>query len=163
MTARKTKAAATKKARSPKVASPKAADMATYLISRKGQRDLKVTVPESWRVTFGPLVPTTKGSMGDGKLALRFYEGREHQRAVFTDVLSFRRTDIGVEELVVSEKEEVIQKATPEGMRSYVVKARSEEWRPADQASHSPHKVDHRIEDMRDDLINDLTKDHSQE
>lgn len=62
----------------------------------------RITVPSTWRLTLGPLVPgTSKGSFTNtGCLCLRVYESKDLQRAVFTDVQSFRDMSLKVEELV---------------------------------------------------------------
>jgi len=78
--------------------------MKTYLIEFENGKEQKITVPESWKVTFGPASKganhTTKNSGGVYRipLALRFYESETKQRAIFTDVVSFRDTSIQIEE-----------------------------------------------------------------
>lgn len=51
----------------------------------------RVTIPETWKVTFGSVVPG-KAAVAYG---LRLWESDDKQRAVFTDVASFR--DISIE------------------------------------------------------------------
>ena len=82
--------------------------MKTYLIEYKNGTKQKITVPSTWKVTFGP---AAKGTRGDRTglqmpLALRFYESDTKQRAIFTDVVNFRDTSIKIEEM----KEEVTEK-----------------------------------------------------
>ena len=67
----------------------------TYLLECRNHVLRKVTIPASWKVTFGPLVP---GAHGDGTLALRVYETKDKQRAVFMGVVAFRDLDVKVEE-----------------------------------------------------------------
>ena len=82
--------------------------MTTYLIRFQNGKEQKVTVPESWKVTFGP---AARGNNATSKhtykmpLALRFYENEKKQRAIFTDVASFRDTSIQIEEKVVRKQE----------------------------------------------------------
>lgn len=73
----------------------------TYIITHEDGTRRKITVPESWKVTFGP------ASRGERKnnthnlkmpMALRFYESDTKQRAIFTDVVSFRDASIKIEE-----------------------------------------------------------------
>jgi hypothetical protein len=68
----------------------------SYLVVTK-DGELRVTVPENWKVTYGPIAPGTRGWNGVQNLAIRFYESAEKQRAIFTDVISFRDLSIKVE------------------------------------------------------------------
>lgn len=52
---------------------------------------IRITVPSSWKVTYGPVAQGGNGRM-NSSLALRFYENETKQRAIFTDVKSFRDT-----------------------------------------------------------------------
>ena len=80
----------------------------TYLVEFKNGAEKRITVPEEWKVTFGPCVA---GGNSNGKfempLALRFYETKEKQRAIFTDVRSFRDMDIEVMEKKIVTQEEI--------------------------------------------------------
>jgi hypothetical protein len=80
----------------------------TYLIHHKDGSKRRITVPESWKVTFGPATRGNRDKHSNLKMpmALRFYESDAKQRAIFTDVVSFRDTSIKIEEL----KEEVQEK-----------------------------------------------------
>ena len=76
----------------------------TYLIEFENNNRQRITVPSKWKVTFGPLA--IRGANSGRKvglqqkmpIALRFYENDNRQRAVFTNVLSFRDMSIGIEE-----------------------------------------------------------------
>src|SRR5215472_17483150 len=70
----------------------------TYIIHRNYET-LRVTVPASWKVTFGPGVPFSNPKNGCTSWALRFYEAKDKQRAIFTDVISFFDTSIKLEGL----------------------------------------------------------------
>lgn len=106
----------------------------TFVMGLTGGRLRRITVPASWKVTFGPCVPGgnkqgyTNGSDKFG-MSLRFYEGKDHQRAVFTDVIWFRDASLKVEERVTKTKQKVIDKETPSGRKGMVVEARITEWR----------------------------------
>ena len=74
--------------------------MTTYLIVHKDRTERKITVPSDWKVTFGPAAAGfSKGTSGGPTipLALRFYEDEKKQRAIFTDVVSFRDLSIQTE------------------------------------------------------------------
>lgn len=74
----------------------------TYIITHEDGTRRKITVPESWKVTFGPATRGDRGQSRSGSLkmpmALRFYESDTKQRAIFTDVVSFRDSSIKIEE-----------------------------------------------------------------
>jgi hypothetical protein len=106
-----------------------ALEMTTFLVCRKGGLDQKITVPSKWKVTFGPVSPGSKGEHGaQGPLCLRFYEAENKQRAVITDVISFRDMSIAVEEKRTSVKQQTLHKNTPHGDKAVIVEGRVEEW-----------------------------------
>lgn len=73
----------------------------TYLIEFENGRRQKITVPSTWKVTFGPAARGSNGEKGMRQkmpLALRFYEAETKQRAIFTDVVCFRDVSIKIEE-----------------------------------------------------------------
>jgi hypothetical protein len=72
----------------------------TYLIEKEDGTRMKVTVPEEWKVTFGPAAKGVNSGSGPRlkmPMALRFYESETKQRAIFTDVIGFRDTSIPIE------------------------------------------------------------------
>jgi len=83
--------------------------MTTYLISFKNGKEQKITVPDHWKVTFGPSVKGnnwgTDGQRLQMPMALRFYESEHKQRAIFTDVVGFRDLSIIIEEKRIDVKE----------------------------------------------------------
>lgn len=104
----------------------------TYIITHEDGTRRRVTVPESWKVTFGPAVAgESKSSNGNRfkmPMALRFYETKDKQRAIFTDVVSFRDSSIKIEEEKVSvqEKEGYVEF---EGTRKKTIfQAKTKEW-----------------------------------
>jgi hypothetical protein len=108
-------------------------DKKTYLLELADGGQKKITVPASWKITFGPIViPKGKDhNLGAhvSTVALRFYEGnKENQRAVFTNVKGFRDLDIEISEKRVQVKRETVTKQTQQGARDYVAEMRVEEW-----------------------------------
>lgn len=110
----------------------------TYILELRNGKQRKLDVPEDWKVTFGPLIPGDRG--GNGTLALRFYEGKDKQRAIFTDVASFRDASIPILEKFTKTQSKRHTKHTPEGAKDFVVEARMTGWRdpdaPDDETAH---------------------------
>lgn len=63
---------------------------------------LRMSIPESWKVTYAPVAPGAKSY--DGAYALRVYELETKQRAIFLNVKSFRDLSIPVQRLFVKTK-----------------------------------------------------------
>jgi hypothetical protein len=113
----------------------------TYLIEFENGCRKKITVPEEWKVTFGP---ATKGVDHSGErrykvpMAIRFYETESKQRAIFTDVVSFRDMAIKIEE----EKVRVVEKdgfMECEGVRKRTsFQAATREWIDPDMEQTAP-------------------------
>lgn len=104
-----------------------------YILDLANGNQRRVTVPSTWKVTFGPAVPfvkNTAGHMVDRGYALRFYEGnKENQRAIFTDVQSFRDQAIPIEEKITRTKRQTMRKEHGRGGHKDVeVEARVTEW-----------------------------------
>jgi len=74
---------------------PKDKDTVTYLITKTDGSEFQIDIPSAYRVTFGPAF-VGGGPQVNGKIpmALRFYESEKAQRAIFTDVASFRDMSI---------------------------------------------------------------------
>jgi hypothetical protein len=128
----------------------KPAPTTTYLVSRKNGRDQKVTVPSSWKVTFGPLNPGSRNHDGNASPALRFYEAENKQRMVITDVVCFRDMSIAIEEKRTNVKQQVMRKQTPHGEKEVVVEGRVEEWVNPDlpqQGEQEFFKLEHKADD----------------
>lgn len=104
-----------------------------YILEMVGGKQKRITIPESWKVSFGPLVPGTR-QVGDGAggATFRVYESKEKQRACFVGVREFREASIPIEERIVKTKTQTIHAQTPEGMRDFVVSANVAEWRNPD-------------------------------
>jgi hypothetical protein len=114
--------------------------MKTYLLNlvKGGQR--KITIPAAWKITFGPLLPGSRGQYnGERGICLRVYETKERQRAVFTDVESFRDMEVVCEEKITKTDRQTVKRKYPEGDKWVEVEARVEEWRNPDEI-HKPGK-----------------------
>ena len=61
---------------------------------------MRVTVPDSWKITFGAVVPGKGGGAQYGAFGIRLWEAGDKQRAVFTNVTAFR--DISIPVLVAA-------------------------------------------------------------
>lgn len=118
--------------------------LTTYFVRRRGGNDQKVTVPSSWKVTFGPLNPGSRNPEG-GHPALRFYEAENKQRMVITDVMEFRDMAIAVEEKRVSVKKQTFYKDTPSGQKAVVMGAELEEWVNPDAPDQGSADEYHRL------------------
>lgn len=104
-------------------------DDITYFVERHNGQDQKVTVPASWKVTFGPQNPGVKGNGPTGEPCLRFYKSANQQRMVITGVKSFRDMSIVIEEKRTTVKQESFRKAGPDGADKVVMmNASMEEW-----------------------------------
>lgn len=113
----------------------------TYILQLRDGKERKVTVPNNWTLTFGPLVvggrqrgEAVPSGSGVGGVALRFYEDgkKENQRACFTDVISFRDASIMIEERVTRTRAQTLYRDTPEGKKQVIVEANVKEWRNPD-------------------------------
>jgi hypothetical protein len=110
----------------------------TYLIEKENGKRMKITVPETWKVTFGPAVKGFDRKLSGGPsykvpMALRFYESETKQRAIFTDVVSFRDLSIPVEveEVKVQEKDGYTECEGKRKRTSFQVKVK--EWKDPDE------------------------------
>lgn len=65
----------------------------TYEITLKDGGAVRVDIPETWKVTFGPIAGA-KGYDGGGGFAFRAWEAETKQRLLLTQVTGFR--DIGL-------------------------------------------------------------------
>lgn len=104
-----------------------------YVLNMKDGTKQKITIPATWRLTFGPLVPGSKdGNLnGAGALVLRIYEGsKENQRAVFTGVESWRDTqDLAIEVEQVQTKAQAAYVDIPgEGKKEVVANMEVRQW-----------------------------------
>lgn len=117
-------------------------EMVTYLIEHENGIKRKITVPESWKVTFGPAV---KGNRANSNphgpkmpMALRFYESDTKQRAIFTDVVSFRDMSIKIEEEVINIQEKDGYYECEGKKKRTTFQAKTREWVNPDAVSDMP-------------------------
>jgi len=111
-----------------------------YIITHEDKTKRRITVPADWKVTFGPASRGENAGNRAGQhlkmpLALRFYESETKQRAIFTDVISFRDASIKIEEerTNVQEKEGYVE---CEGVRKKTIfSATVKEWINPDAVS----------------------------
>lgn len=124
-----------------KTPAPPKQEMTTYLITHENKIERKITVPSSWKVTFGPAAKgMNKGNSGGLRipLALRFYEAETKQRAIFTDVVSFRDMSIKIEikKKKIQEKKGFME---CDGKRKATTfQAVMEEWVDPDEMAEQP-------------------------
>lgn len=84
--------------------------MTAYLIEFEDGKKRKITVPDDWKVTFGPAFVGKDTNRPTGQrykvpMAIRFYKSKDNQRAIFTNVVGFRDLSIPIEEEVTHTKE----------------------------------------------------------
>lgn len=137
----------------------KATETKTYLMELKGGKLRRVTVPSTWKVTFGPLVPSEVRHGDVRTFALRFYESKEQQRAVFTDVIAFRDVSLPVEERVSKVKQKLVHKNAPGGRREMMVEARITEWRNPDAPDDDHAEADEEFLAITDKAAGDDATD----
>ena len=132
-------------------------EMTTYLIEFSNGKRQRITVPSTWKVTFGPAARGNNGTSSYKEkltmpMALRFYESDTKQRAIFTDVVSFRDTSIAIEE----ERQNVQEKdgyMECDGRKKRVsFQAKTREWINPDETPESQPMLpaDGEIFDMSD-------------
>lgn len=101
----------------------------TFITTLKDGTIRKVTVPATWKLTFGSVVPYAGQQGNNHGVALRFYEGnKENLRAVMCDVASFRDEGISVVEKRTTIQRKATQKQTARGAKDVVIEARMTEW-----------------------------------
>lgn len=128
-------------------------ELKVYLLEFKGGTKKRITIPADYKVTFGPLVPGSKSHNGHDSLCLRIYETKEKQRAVFTNVMSFRDQSIPVSERIVHTKNERATRQTADGAQDFTVQAQYTEWRDEGDEPKSfvnAPKLPHLAEDDQD-------------
>ena len=69
-------------------------ELRTYEITFSDRGPMRITIPATWKVTYGAVVP---GSKIGGTYGLRIWETGEKQRAVWANVESFRDLSIQTE------------------------------------------------------------------
>lgn len=114
----------------------------TYILTLANGNVRKITIPASWKMTFGQLVPyelRRQGGGGHSQVALRLYEGsKENLRAVMCDVVSIRDASIELIEKRTSVQRKAAQRATAQGMKDVTIEARVTEWVNPDAEEDTP-------------------------
>ena len=100
-------------------------DVRTYEIKTQSDR-FRIDIPANFKVTFGSLSPGSK--YGGGAMALRVYESDTKQRAVFTDVISFRDLSIPVRKYVKATKSKAESERDAKGHRGSHEVEFNDEW-----------------------------------
>jgi hypothetical protein len=103
----------------------------TFILELKNGGIREVTIPSTWKLTFGQLIPhTLRETHGaSSQVALRIYEGsKENLRAVMTDVVAVRDASMAIREKRTTVQRKVAQKHTTHGAKDVVVEARVTEW-----------------------------------
>lgn len=113
----------------------------TYLLEMKDGTRKKITVPDTWKVTFGPVHPGSERNTGHQGIALRFWAGSTktgQQMAVFTEVASFRTlNDMQILEEVVERKRETFVRQGDESGEQVVAEAAVRTWADPDAPKQS--------------------------
>lgn len=136
----------------------KSSEDKTYILELKNGDTRKITVPSTWKMTYGSVVPyTTKNDRpgAHSDYALRLYEGsKENLRAVMTDVISIRDASINVMEKRTTVQRQGAQKRTAHGMKDVVVEARVTEWVDPDKedTAADPNEFLKQLPDAKTDV-----------
>lgn len=97
----------------------------TYLLEMSDGTQKRITIPSTWNLTFGALIPGSQSN--NGKIGLRVWHAKS-QKAVFTDVVSFRDTSMQLEQRVTTTKHETYYKGNDEAAKAVVVESAAHEW-----------------------------------
>lgn len=112
------------------VAPKKDGTTTVYLLIMNDGTKQKITLPSHYILTFGPLAPGSKDTSNNSRshLSLRIYDGKQ-QKAVFTDVSSFRDMSIPIEQETVKSQAETFYKEGESGEKqAVVVEVSRREW-----------------------------------
>ena len=112
----------------------------TYILNMKDGSRQKITVPTTWRVTFGALYPGK--DLNSGKSAMRFYEKtKDNQRMVVTEVESFRDSSVEIEIEVVRSSDQAAKVQTPAGEKTVIMRGEVREWVDPDDPKQTSSEV----------------------
>lgn len=116
-------------------------EMTVLLLTMKDGTRKKVTIPSSYKVTFGPLVPGSKdGNNGYAGIALRIYAGKDQQKAVFTQVESFRDLSISIMEEKVETKSERYVREGDDSGEAINAEVKVTKWSDPDHPEEKPSR-----------------------
>ena len=84
---------------------------------KSGRAPQVIKIPETWKVTFGAVVPSTPASSygGEHSWGVRVYETKDKQRAVFAGVKEMRDLSIPMEPVTDELKLSVVEKLAQGG------------------------------------------------
>ena len=119
----------------------------TYILDLVGGGHRKITIPATWKLTFGNVLPYNKPSLGgqggpyqtspgwESRIVLRIYEkSKENLRAVMNDVVSFRDEEIEIREQRPKPVVKSSQTKTQKGMADVAIVSTTEpEWFDPDE------------------------------
>lgn len=108
------------------VVAKKTAAIRTYEIVANNDT-FQIDVPETFRVTYAPVVMGQKG-YGGSEMALRFYEAENKQRAIFVGVKSFRDLSLPLRRKVRTVEGKREFKVGPDGSELHEQETIDEEW-----------------------------------
>lgn len=103
------------------MAKPKTVETQRVLLVKTADGELRVTLPDDAKLTFGPAIPYERkggdyGPPGRNEYALRVYKGtKDNLLAVFAGVREFRDVDMPVEKLVIREAGKSVWKSDETG------------------------------------------------
>jgi len=111
----------------------------TYEIVFLGGHRQRITVPATWKVSFGAIVPSSKGSSTNGAWGLRVWEATDKQRAVYSGVVEFWDISIPVQ----------VKAARKFGTEDWLIDNGSfkdeeveRQWKPESEIGHPSQDVD---------------------
>ncbi|MEB3212683.1 MAG: hypothetical protein VKL39_15090 [Leptolyngbyaceae bacterium] len=105
-------------------------NMKTLIVELKDGKDRKITIPDDWIITFGPVAIGARSS-DDSSHVLRLYgdSGKKQLKAVFRNVRSFHEEGIQIFEKVVRKKNKTFRKEGANGGQTYSAEVRQTTWR----------------------------------
>jgi hypothetical protein len=111
---------------------PKKLTVTSYILELSDGSKRKVIIPSHWKVTFGPTIPGMAAKSGSRSFqwAVRIYEAKDLQRAVFTNVKEFYDESLTILNIPknVEEVKAVGGYHTPLASPSYAGLSNSGEW-----------------------------------
>lgn len=76
-------------------------EMKTYQLEFSSRGPIQITIPATWKITFGAVVPGKGGGAQFGSFGVRIWESTDKQRAVFPDVVSMYDTSLDIKAMAV--------------------------------------------------------------
>ena len=125
----------------------------TYeIVTSRGRQ--RITVPDTYKVTFGAVVPGSAKSAGSsynsGGWGLRIWESADKQRAVFSDVVSFRDLSIPLEIAAVREFGTERWRRDDGSYTGKKAATVEKQWMPVDEVTDDPEPMPETVDDPDD-------------